>query len=98
MNYVIIADKMIFGSDCMAKIDGKNVFVPYAVPGEKLEVSITDSSRDFCRAEIVSVIEPSEHRVTPSCPYYGKCGGCSMMHIDEGYQRTLRKEVLKAAF
>ena len=98
MNHVIIADKMIFGSDCLARIDGKNVFVPYAVPGEKLEVSITESSRDYYRVEIVSVIEPSPHRVKPACPYYGKCGGCSMIHIDEEFQRALRKEVLKSAF
>ena len=45
-------------------------------------------------AEIVKILEPSEHRVEPKCHYYGKCGGCNMMHIDSDYQKLLRKQML----
>ena len=78
----IITDKCVFGGNCLSKINGKAVFVPFAVPGETLEVEITQSKRDYDSAEIRNIIKPSEHRVKPECPYYGTCGGCNMMHIE----------------
>lgn len=90
----IITDKITFGGKSLGKIDGKNVFVPYAIPGETLEINITEQKKDYDNAEIVKIINPSEHRVTPECPYYGKCGGCNMMHIDSEYQKVLRKQIL----
>lgn len=90
----IITDKITFGGKTLAKIDGKNVFIPYTLPGETLEINITETKKDYDNAEIVKIINPSEHRVEPPCKYYGKCGGCNMMHIDSEYQKQLRKEML----
>ena len=53
----IITEKLVFGGDCLAKIEGKNVFVPFAVPGEKLEVEIVESKKDYDVAKIVNIIE-----------------------------------------
>ena len=78
----------------MGKIDGKNVFVPYAIPGEKLEIEITKTFKDYDEARLVSVLEPSPHRVEPACPLYQKCGGCNLMHIDAAFQVELKKRVL----
>lgn len=78
----------------MGKIDNKNVFVPFALPGEKLEIKIVQSFRDYDEAEIVKVLEPSPKRVLPACPLYQKCGGCNLMHIDAEYQTELKKGVL----
>jgi 23S rRNA (uracil1939-C5)-methyltransferase len=89
---------MVFGGDCIGKNAGKTVFIPYAVPGEKLEVEIISSKRDYDTARIVDILEPSPHRIKPVCPYYGFCGGCSMMHIDPLYQKELRKQVLADCF
>lgn len=94
----IITDKITFGGNCLAKINGKNVFVPFALPGEKLKVQITQSKRDYDYAKIIDIIEPSEKRIKPVCPLYEKCGGCNMMHIDYDFQKTLRKEILKECF
>ena len=94
----IITDKMVFGGDCIGKIGGKTVFVPYSIPGEKEEIEIVTSKRDYDVARIVSVSEPSPHRVSAPCPYYGSCGGCNMMHIDSSYQRELRASVLSDCF
>lgn len=78
----------------MAKIDNKNVFIPFAVPGEKLEIEIIKSYRDYDEARIVKIQESSPKRVQPVCPLYGRCGGCNMMHIDFAYQTELKKGVL----
>ncbi|MBR5964884.1 MAG: class I SAM-dependent RNA methyltransferase [Treponema sp.] len=90
----VIAQKMVFGGSCLAKIDNKNVFIPFAVPGEKLEIEITKSYRDYDEARIVNVLEPSPKRVTPACPLYQKCGGCNLMHIDYEFQTELKKQIL----
>lgn len=94
----IITDKIVFGGDCIGKNDGKTIFVPYAVPGEKLEVEVTASKRDYDTARIVHILGPSPHRIEPVCPYYGLCGGCNMMHIEPAYQRELRAQVLSDCF
>lgn len=91
----IITDKIAFGGNCLSKIGGKNVFVPFAVPGEKLEVEITQEKRDYSTARIVNILEASPFRVKPVCPLYEKCGGCNMMHIEPEHQKILRKEILK---
>lgn len=96
--YTIQAEKMVFGGDCIGKVEGKTVFVPYAIPGETLEVEITKDLRDYSVAKIVSVKEPSAHRVLPFCPSYGVCGGCNMQHIQQDYQTELRVNILKDAF
>ena len=94
----IITDKMVFGGKSLGKIDGKNVFVPYTIPGENIEIQITEENKDYDNAEIVNILEPSPHRVNPPCRYYGKCGGCNMMHIEPSYQKELRKGILTDIF
>lgn len=94
----IIADKMVFGGDCIAKIEGKTVFIPYAIPGEELKIEITDEKRDYAHAKILEVVKASPHRINPICPLYTKCGGCNMQHIDYNFQQKLRVNILKDAF
>ncbi len=89
---------MVFGGKSLGKIDGKNVFVPYTIPGEKLEIEITEQNKDYDNAEIVKILEPSPYRIEPACRYYGKCGGCNMMHIEPAYQKELRKGILTDIF
>ncbi len=96
--HTIITDKMVFGGKCLGKIDGKNIFVPYAIPGEKLEINITEANKDYDNAEIARIIEESPHRIIPPCHYYGKCGGCNMMHIQPDYQKEIRKNILTDIF
>lgn len=98
MTYTVTAEKMVFGGDCLAHINGKNVFIPFAIPGEELEVEITKSMRDFDRAKIVRIKKPSVHRTEPFCPLYGKCGGCNMQHIKSDYQKELRISMLRDCF
>ncbi|HAM77763.1 MAG TPA: class I SAM-dependent RNA methyltransferase, partial [Treponema sp.] len=89
---------MVSGGDCISKIDGKTVFVPYALPGERLRIQIEREMRDYSTARIVEVLEPSANRATPFCPLYTKCGGCNMQHIATDFQTELRSSILKDAF
>lgn len=94
----IIADKIVFGGNALGKKDGKNVFIPFAIPGEKLEVEITKSFKDYDVAKIKKIIIPSEKRVNPPCEYYTQCGGCNLLHVDAEYQKDLRKRIFAELF
>ena len=96
--FSVITEKMIFGGYCIAKHNGKNIFVPYAIPGEKLKVKIVKTLKDYDLAQIVSIQECSPHRCEPFCKLYTKCGGCNMQHIKNDYQIELRKQMLKDCF
>ncbi len=95
---ILDIEKMVTGGDCIAEYEGKKVFVPYAIPGEKVRVEIVKNEKDYMRAEIKEIIEKSPHRVIPFCSLYGKCGGCNLQHIDSEHQAKLRLEILKNAF
>lgn len=73
------------------------VFVRGALPGEHVRIRITAEKKSYNEAEILSLENPSSHRVQPFCPLYGVCGGCSLQHLD--YPRELhwkRKWIEKA--
>ena len=57
----IIAQKIVPGGDCIGNIGGKTVFIPFAIPGEKLEIEITDSKRDYDTGKILKIIEKMRH-------------------------------------
>ncbi len=94
----IITQKMIFGGKCLAKNNGKNVFIPFSLPDESLNIQIVQSKRDYEEGKIQEIVKPSPHRVEPACPLYGRCGGCNMMHIDSAYQIELKKQILQDIF
>lgn len=81
-----------FGGKGVARHEGKVVFVPFVIPGEVVTARVLRQKKKFAEAELVSVETPSEDRVEPSCPVYGRCGGCAYQHMT--YERQL---ALKAA-
>jgi len=83
--------KLVAGGDGLAFHDGKAVFIPGVLPGERVEARVTWRRKDFERATLVRVTVPSPERVTPACPLAGDCGGCDWMHIS--YAEQLRQKV-----
>jgi 23S rRNA (uracil1939-C5)-methyltransferase len=79
-----------FGGDGVARHDGKAVFIPFTIEGEKVSAKITLDKKKFAKGELVKIIEPSQHRVEPECPYFRVCGGCSYQHIDYGHQLDIK--------
>ena len=68
--------------------DGRAVFVPGALPGETVDIEITQDKGRFCEASLVEIVNPSPDRVAPTCPHTGVCGGCQARHAT--YEATLR--------
>jgi 23S rRNA (uracil1939-C5)-methyltransferase len=70
----------------IAKIEGKVVFVEGALPQEEVEFSYIKRKKDYDEAKLVRVIQASAERITPKCPHFGVCGGCSLQHLSAAGQ------------
>ncbi|HYQ69538.1 class I SAM-dependent RNA methyltransferase [Actinophytocola sp.] len=85
------------GGHCVARHEGRVVFVRHTLPGERVVVSVTeDRGGSFCRADAVSVLTASPDRVPVSCPVAvpGGCGGCDWQHASWAAQRALKASVI----
>ena len=87
--------EVAFGGRGVGRLeDGRVVFVPFVAAGETVRVEIIREHRSYLEARLLAVEEPSPRRVSPPCPYFGRCGGCSYQHLDAGEQRdTKRRQV-----
>jgi tRNA/tmRNA/rRNA uracil-C5-methylase (TrmA/RlmC/RlmD family) len=88
-------EKAAHGGVFVARPEGKVVFVEGALPGELVEAEITQEAKSFQRSRITRVIESSEHRRDHFWPEAALgAGGADFGHIDLGYQRTIKSEIL----
>lgn len=96
--YEVEVGPVAHGGHCVARHDGRVLFVRHALPGERVVAQVTEGTTGsrFLRADAVEVLEPSKDRVTPPCPFAGpgRCGGCDWQHASPGAQRKLKVQVL----
>ena len=85
------------GGFCVARHEGRVVFVRHALPGERVRARVTDRTKNFLRADAVEIIEASPDRVEPLCPFAGpgRCGGCDWQHASLPAQRALKAAVVE---
>jgi len=92
-------EKLIYGGDGLARsAEGKAVFVPLVLPGEEVVTDIVDEKPGFIRASLKEILEPSEKRIQPECPYFGRCGGCHYQHTDHENQLDIKVAILRETF
>ena len=85
------------GGHCVARHEGRVVFVRHALPGERVHAVVTeDGGGSFCRADAVTVVTPSADRVPAPCAWAGPggCGGCDFQHATPAAQRALKAAVV----
>jgi 23S rRNA (uracil1939-C5)-methyltransferase len=85
---------LAFGGEAIGRLDGRVIFVPFGLPGETVLVELIEDKHDFGRARILEVLDPSPDRVTPPCPYYFECGGCSFQHAAYSAQLAFKRQVV----
>ena len=91
-------DSVAFGGDGVGRVDNFVVFVPFAAPGDELEIEIIQRKKKFARGKILRIVNPSDKRVDPLCVYYGNCGGCCYQHINYKTQIAIKKNQVTDAF
>lgn len=87
---------MAHGGSAIGRHEGRAVFVPYAIPGERVRARLTHDRGRFAMAEVIEVLQASPSRVTPRCPHFGPglCGGCHLQHIDYAAQLDLKRQIV----
>jgi 23S rRNA (uracil1939-C5)-methyltransferase len=83
--------KLVAGGEGLGYMAGKAVFVPDVLPGERVRIRVVEQRRDFDRAALLDVLEPSPRRALPPCRLAGVCGGCDWQHIR--YEEQLAQKV-----
>lgn len=88
------------GGHCIARHEGRVIFVRHAIPGERVTVEITDVTKSFARGNCISVIESSPYRVNAPCVYAHPqgCGGCDFQHVEIAHQRALKAAIITEQF
>jgi 23S rRNA (uracil1939-C5)-methyltransferase len=94
-------EKLIYGGDGLARTpvasDGRSmtVFVPFVLPGERVDVEIRQEKPGFARGSVAQLIEASPDRVEARCPYFRRCGGCHYQHIPHERQLEFKAGILR---
>jgi 23S rRNA (uracil1939-C5)-methyltransferase len=75
------------------------VFVPGALPGETVEIELSEARGGYRSARLLAINAPSPDRIAPACPLYGRCGGCDLQHAAHPaqlrYKLTMLEDTLR---
>ena len=82
----VTVDRLIAGGDGFARHEGIPIFIARSAPGDRLRVRLVERRPDYGRAEIVEILAPGPGRREPPCPYFARCGGCDLQHLDDAVQ------------
>jgi tRNA/tmRNA/rRNA uracil-C5-methylase (TrmA/RlmC/RlmD family) len=98
-SFVVRVGAVAHGGFCVARHEGRVVFVRHALPGELVRVTVTEgkANSSYWRADAVEIIEAASARVEPPCPWAGpgRCGGCDWQHASLDVQRELKAAVVR---
>jgi len=87
-----------FGGEGIGRAGDFVVFVPFVLPGEAVEVELTEVKKRFGRGRLLRVAEVSPERVAPECRYFGECGGCQYQHIAYARQLEIKRKQIADLF
>jgi 23S rRNA (uracil1939-C5)-methyltransferase len=80
--FEVTFQELVFGGDAIGRLpDGRALFVPYVLPGEKARIVVTEDNKSFARGRVLELLETSPLRIQPRCRHFGECGGCSYQHM-----------------
>ncbi len=74
------------------------VFTDYCLVGEKVRVRVKHVTKNYAFADLIEVLTPSDDRIKPKCPYFGKCGGCDLQHMSYDAQLALKQNNIARDF
>lgn len=92
MTSVMTIERLGAQGDGIANTPGGQVFVPFALPGERVNVALVGR-----KADLVAVLEASPQRIKPACKHFGDCGGCAIQHLEKSAYRDWKRGLLVEA-
>jgi 23S rRNA (uracil1939-C5)-methyltransferase len=87
-------EKLVYGGDGLARLEGRVVFAPFVLPGERIRARAEREKTGLVRARMLEVLEAAPERVAAPCPAFGHCGGCHYQHAPYEYQLAAKRAIL----
>ncbi|WP_235836377.1 23S rRNA (uracil(1939)-C(5))-methyltransferase RlmD [Enterococcus timonensis] len=87
--------KLGINGEGIAYYHNKIVFIPGALPKEKVAIQITKNGQKFSEGRLVKIFQKSPDRAVPPCPIYDTCGGCQLQHLNYAAQLDFKRDLLK---
>jgi 23S rRNA (uracil1939-C5)-methyltransferase len=94
-NFELTIEKLIYGGEGLGRAEGRVVFTPYVLPGERVLVEPASVKGGLIRARLHEVLTPAQARVEPGCPYFARCGGCHYQHSSYELQLEAKRDILR---
>jgi len=88
-------EKPVYGGAFLARVEGKAVFVPLTLPGERVRVCTVEEKRGYAISEVEEIVAPAAERVAPRCKHFGACGGCQYQHAEYAAQLKFKQAILR---
>jgi 23S rRNA (uracil1939-C5)-methyltransferase len=79
----------------VARYNERVVFVPFAAPGDVVDVQVYKKRRNYYEARIEKIRKNSKYRIKPECSHFGLCGGCKWQHMDYETQKSFKHKQVK---
>lgn len=93
--FELVTGKLAYGGASLGHHAGHPVLVPYALPGERVQVETARVAKGMIHTRLTQVLEPSPERAVAPCPYFGRCGGCHYQHLEAARQREVKRDILR---
>src|ERR1039457_4555572 len=93
-NFEVTVEKLVYGGDGLARLDGRVVFAPFVLPGERIRARPGRGNPGLVHARTLAVLEAAAERVAAPCPVFGRCGGCHYQHAGYQYQLARQRSIL----
>ncbi len=76
----------------LVRVEDLVVFVPFAIPGDVVDIQITKKKHSYAEGEVVRLVQPSPDRIAPFCPHFGVCGGCKWQMLPYELQLQAKQQ------
>jgi len=83
---------------CIARFDERVVFVPFAAPGDIVDIQVVKKKKSYFEGRITNFHKRSKQRIEPRCQHFGLCGGCKWQHISYADQLANKQKQVKDNF
>ena len=95
VTHELVLTTLTYGGDAMGRLhDGRAIFVPFGLPGERVKVRLIEEKKNFAHGQIIEILESSKERITPKCKHFGECGGCHYQNLPYEKQLVAKTEIL----
>jgi tRNA/tmRNA/rRNA uracil-C5-methylase (TrmA/RlmC/RlmD family) len=87
-------EKLVYGGDGLARLNGRVIFAPFVLPGEVVRAEPDRQKPGMVQARTLEVLKPAAERMEPACSVFGRCGGCHYQHAPYEYQLAAKRDIL----